>query len=135
MIYLYSGTPGSGKSLHQARDIYHILQRGGVCIANFDIDVQKIPKCKGQFIYLDNEHLTPQILIKFAKVYFNDHRFYEGRIKLYIDECQLLFNAREWQASGRKDWLSFFTQHRKYGYDIFLVAQFDRMIQKFLMLF
>lgn len=54
MIYLYSGTPGSGKSLHQAKDIYDWLRKGKVVIANFDIDVNKIPKCKGQFIYLDN---------------------------------------------------------------------------------
>lgn len=130
MIYLYSGTPGSGKSLHQARDIYHLLRNGRTCIANFDVDVDKIPHAKGQFIYLDNEHLTPEILIKFAKVYFNDHKFYEGRLRVYIDECQLLFNAREWQATGRKEWLSFFTQHRKYGYDVFLIAQFDRMIDR-----
>lgn len=130
MIYLYSGTPGSGKSLHQAKDIYHWLRRGRCCICNFDIDVSKIPKCKGQFIYLDNEYLTPETLIKFSKVYFHDHKFGEGRLRVYIDECQLLFNAREWNISGRKEWLSFFTQHRKYGYDIFLVAQFDRMVDR-----
>lgn len=130
MIYLYSGTPGSGKSLHQAKDIYYWLRRGHCCICNFDIDVSKIPKCKGQFIYLDNEYLTPETLIKFSKVYFHDHKFGEGRLRVYIDECQLLFNAREWNISGRKEWLSFFTQHRKYGYDIFLVAQFDRMVDR-----
>ncbi len=27
MIYLYSGTPGSGKSLHAARVIYYTLYR------------------------------------------------------------------------------------------------------------
>lgn len=130
MIYLYSGTPGSGKSLHQARDIYHWLRAGKVVIANFDIDINKIPKCKGQFIYLDNQFLTPQTLIKYSVVYFHSHRFKEGAIRLYIDECQLLFNAREWQQYGRAEWLSFFTQHRKYGYDIFLIAQFDRMVDR-----
>lgn len=130
MITLYSGTPGSGKSLHQAKDIYHWLRHGHVCIANFDIDVTKIPKCKGQFIYLDNDHLKPETLIKFSYVYFNSHKFKEGSIRLYIDECQLLFNAREWQKYGRNEWLSFFTQHRKYGYDIYLIAQFDRMVDR-----
>ena len=28
------------------------------------------------------------------------------------------------------DWLSFFTQHRKFGYDIVMVTQFDRMIDR-----
>ena len=130
MIYLYSGTPGSGKSLHQAKEIYHWLKRGRCCIANFDIDVTKIKHCRGNFIYLDNDHLTAETLIKFSRVYFKDHKFAEGRLRVYIDECQLLFNAREWNKPGRKEWLSFFTQHRKYGYDIFLIAQFDRMIDR-----
>lgn len=130
MIFLYSGTPGSGKSLHQAKDIYFCLRRGKPCICNFDIDVTKIPKRKSEFIFLDNEHLNPELLIKYSKVYFSKHKFKEGAIRLYIDECQLLFNAREWQSYGRKEWLSFFTQHRKYGYDIFLIAQFDRMIDR-----
>lgn len=130
MIYLYSGTPGSGKSLHQAKDIYNWLRRGKTAIANFDIDVSKIPKCKGHYIYLDNEFLRPETLIKFSKVYFSTHEFKEGRLRLYIDECQLLFNAREWNITGRKEWLSFFTQHRKYGYDVYLIAQFDRMIDR-----
>lgn len=130
MIYLYSGTPGSGKSLHQARDIYNWLKSGRVCIANFDIDVTKIKNCKGQFIFLDNDHLDPETLIKFSRVYFSNHKFREGAIRIYIDECQLMFNCREWNIQGRKEWLSFFTQHRKYGYDIYLVAQFDRMIDR-----
>lgn len=60
----------------------------------------------------------------------NNHEFREGRLRVYIDECQLIFNAREWNITGRKEWLSFFTQHRKYGYDIYLIAQFDRMIDR-----
>lgn len=104
MIYLYSGTPGSGKSLHQAKDIYDWLRKGKVVIANFDIDVNKIPKCKGQFIYLDNTFLKPDTLIKFARVYFNDHKFKEGAIRLYVDECQILLNSRDnWQTGDRKN--------------------------------
>lgn len=130
MIYLYSGTPGSGKSLHMAQDIYWSVKNGHPVIANFDIDVTKIKNPKGQFIYLDNMHVTPDLLIKFSTVYFKDHKFKEGYIKLFLDEAQLLFNAREWNCKGRKEWLSFFTQHRKYGYDVYLVAQFDKMIDK-----
>ena len=127
MIYLYSGTPGAGKSLHQASDIYWWLHNGKPCICNFDINLEAI-KCKpqklGEFYYIDNQMLRPELLIKYSKIYFKNHKFKEGAIRLYIDECQLLFNAREWNTAGRKEWLSFFTQHRKYGYDIFLVAQF-----------
>lgn len=130
MITLYSGTPGSGKSLHMARDIYDSIRFGGTVIANFDMNLTSIKKPKGHFIYLDNEYLTVDSLIKFSRVYFHSHRFREGAIRLYVDEAQILFNAREWNVKGRKDWLSFFSQHRKYGYDIILVAQFDRMIDR-----
>ena len=42
MIYLYSGTPGSGKSLHTASVIYWTLKRGVPVIANFAINTGKI---------------------------------------------------------------------------------------------
>ena len=49
---------------------------------------------------------------------------------MIIDEAQLLFNSREWQNVSRQGWLSFFSQHRHYGYDVILVAQFDRMLDR-----
>lgn len=130
MIYLYSGTPGSGKSLHTARVIYYSLKRGFPVIANFPINFDKIKCKKSEFIEKDNSDLTPDFLIEYAKNYFHDKPVKEGSLLLVIDECQLMFNAREWNIKGRSDWLSFFTQHRKYGYDIILVAQFDRMIDR-----
>lgn len=131
MIYLYSGTPGSGKSLHQACDIYWWLHNGKPCICNFDVNLSAIKTRKmGEFYYISNEILRPELLIKYSQIYFKNHKFKEGAIRLYIDECQLIFNAREWSVKGRKEWLSFFTQHRKYGYDIYLIAQFDRMIDR-----
>ena len=57
-------------------------------------------------------------------------RLKEGEILLLIDEAQLLFNSREWQNISRQGWLSFFSQHRHYGYDVILVAQFDRMLDR-----
>lgn len=43
---------------------------------------------------------------------------------------RLLFNSRDWAEKSRKDWLQFFSQHRKLGYCIILVAQFDKMIDR-----
>ena len=134
MISLYSGTPGSGKSLHAASVIYWALKRKRPVIRNFPINVAKISKNPENtpFFELDNAELTPKWLIEFSKVYFwsINQPVHEDQITLIIDECQLLFNAREWQQTGRSEWLSFFTQHRKYGYKIILVAQFDRMIDR-----
>lgn len=131
MIYLYSGTPGSGKSLDVARVIYYQLKKHIPCVCNFDINTKKINGSNEKdFIYYDNTSLDPSKLIDISKEYFKTHKFKEGQLLLVIDECQLMFNAREWNKEGRDSWLSFFTQHRKYGYDVILVAQFDRMIDR-----
>lgn len=131
MIYLYSGTPGSGKSLNMARHIYWWVKSGQLAITNFPINKDCIPSKKYPLqYYVPNDNLNPDLLIQVSKIYFRDHKFKEGGIRLYIDECQLLFNAREWNTKGRKEWLSFFTQHRKYGYDVILIAQFDRMVDR-----
>lgn len=134
MIYLYSGTPGSGKSLHVARLIYNSLGAGFACICNFDIALEKIKRNNGIFEYKANHELTPAYLRRFAENYFADKvmsvRKKEGRIRLFIDEAQIMFNARDWGQKGRDEWLSFFTQHRHLGYDIFLIAQFDRMLDR-----
>lgn len=130
MIYLYSGTPGSGKSLHTASVVYWSLKRGVPVIANFAINTEKIKGKKADFIERSNDELSPDYLINYALNYANGKRIKEGSLLLVIDECQLMFNAREWNVKGRAEWLSFFTQHRKFGYDIILVAQFDRMIDR-----
>lgn len=133
MIELYSGTPGSGKSLHTAKDIRDRLRmRKCVVIGNFYINVKKISKCKGTYIYVSNDRLTPDRLLRFARHYAQHlgRRLKEGELLLLIDEAQLLFNSREWQNIGRQGWLSFFSQHRHYGYDVILAAQFDRMLDR-----
>lgn len=127
MIYLYSGTPGSGKSLHIAELIYNSKYGRYQCIGNIPIYENHM---KIRYDYNSNDMLSPDYLIKYSQSYFQNHNFKEGKIKLIIDEAQLLFNSREWTKEGRAEWLSFFTQHRKYGYDVYLIAQFDRMLDR-----
>ena len=127
MISLYSGTPGSGKSLHCARTIINWSRLGYPVVGNFMVDLKKYKRA--DFTYCPNHKMTPDFLIKLSQEKVGSHPK-EGSILLVIDECQLLFNAREWQQSGRAQWLSFFTQHRKLGYDIILIAQFDRMVDR-----
>lgn len=130
MIYLFSGTPGSGKSLHTAEIISNTLSSGKPIIGNFEIDKKAIEKKKGTYTYMPNWELTPDKLITFASEFWQGKKVKEEYITLIIDECQLIFNAREWNAKGRNEWLAFYTQHRKFGFRIILVAQFDRMIDR-----
>ena len=121
MITLYSGTPGAGKSLHLASRLYHWMQyKNAPIIGNFHCDFSAIKKQKGSFLYLDNSELTPERLLWFSKNYsdYVGRRVREGEILLVIDEAQLLFNSREWVKSDRAEWCSFFTQHRKLGYEV-----------------
>lgn len=129
MIYLYSGTPGSGKSLHVAQIIVNRLRSRMPVIANFDVNRDYVKNYDGNFYVVDND-IQPEELITFSHEYFTLHRFKEESILLVLDEAQLIFNCREWDAHSRKAWVSFFTQHRKYGYRVILIAQFDRMLDR-----
>ncbi len=137
MIYLYTGTPGSGKSLHCAREIYSRLNRGQSVIANFDINLSvfksKRRRKLGNFAYVDNSELSPDLLMEYAVTYHkrntNGH-ITEGQTLLVIDEAQILFNSRDWRAHERMAWATFFSQHRKYGYTVILITQFDRLLDR-----
>lgn len=129
MIILYSGTPGSGKSLHVADMILKRDRIGLYTICNFEVNNDLLIH-PDRFFYIDNLNLSPDLLFSFSIDYFKEHKFREGSILLILDEAQLLFNVREWNKSGRSDWIHFFTQHRKVGYDVILIAQFDKMIDK-----
>lgn len=130
-ISLYSGTPGSGKSLHATRRIRNLLLHSKrPVIANYRVNEQT--KGYDRFTYCNNMDMTPQFLYDYADFYWGSraHRFKEDWILLVIDEAQLLFNSREWNRNNRMEWLEFFSQHRKYGYEIVFIAQFDRMIDR-----
>ena len=133
MIELYTGTPGSGKSLHASKTILEWLPKHQV-ITNFELnlDSKKNLRYKKNYNYLNNMELTPKKLIDFARRYWFEKgtKIKEDKILLVIDECQMIFNCRSWGQKDRMEWLGFFTQHRKYGFKIVLITQFDAMIDK-----
>lgn len=135
MINIYTGTPGSGKSLHIAQMIRsQIKYRKSLCIANFSFNASALkPKGNATFLYIKNDEMTPELLVRLSEKYKErkkvDH-LKEEEILLVIDEAQLVFNARDWNNEYRKSWISFFTQHRKLGYHIIIVAQMIEMVDK-----
>ena len=128
-IELYTGTPGSGKSLHMAEQIRIYTRLNRPVITNFEVN--RHPKTAPWGVY-DSEVDSPIDLVKTACEYWktSGNRFREDYILLCLDECQLIFNSRTWNAKDRKDWIRFLTQHRKYGYKIILCTQFDQMVDK-----
>lgn len=155
MIEFYSGTPGSGKSLHVASEILKSIKNGINVIANFEVNESLFPQKRGrppgQFLYLSNGSLMSKVVAvdeKAEKTVFispidtlygfavNFHsRNAKGQIQehqtlLILDEAQILFNSRTWQDTSRMEWVTFFTQHRKYGYDVIIISQMERLIDR-----
>lgn len=140
MIYFYSGTPGSGKSLQVAKDIVSKLTiKKQNVIANIDINRESVSKGlfglkrkTGRFFYINNKNLTPEFLYKYAYKYHVKGR--EGQTLLVIDEAQMIFSPTVVKLKCQEDkeyrvkWLDFFTQHRHLGYNIIIISQFDRLI-------
>ena len=130
-IDLYSGTPGSGKSLHSAKDIIDCFRKGRPVVANFDVDLSPYPKAI--FTYVEDLDLTPDFLVDYSRNFFGGRKLTkkdEDTILLVLDECQLMFNSREYQKKDRKNWIKFFSLHRHFGYHIILIAQMDKMLDK-----
>lgn len=129
MIELFTGAVGSGKS-------YHALRRGiakvnafrrNLVVANFPI-FPRTKREKENWIY--NPEPTVEWLINFSIE--KGFRGKEGYCLLIIDEAGIFFNSRDWQIKGqeRKEWIKFFSQTRKFGYDVIMVAQDERMIDR-----
>lgn len=128
LIFIYCGGVGSGKSYHAVTEILYYLRRGLVVVANFQV---RVPDRWGKrFVYVDNEELTPERLIRVGKQFGFLGR--EAQALLVIDEAQLLFNARDWHRDhGRRmQWIRFMTQSRKLGYNVVLIAQDPRAIDR-----
>lgn len=127
-IWLYTGTPGSGKSYHAARDIVQRLRKGGGLIANFPVNEDYVKKKKTHVEYWDNSELTAERLVSYALEHHEIGK--EGQCLLVIDECQIIFNCRDFGRKDRNAWVQFFAQHRKLGFNVILITQSDRMMDK-----
>lgn len=129
MIELYTGSPGSGKSLHAVRTIRDYLRwRKQDVIANFEVVVDE--NWAGNFTFVPNNALSPEYIVSRARDYWSNRQFKEDGLLIVIDEAQLLWNSRSWQDSNRMAWLELMSQNRKYGLRMILVCQADIMIDK-----
>lgn len=131
-IMLYSGTPGSYKSYHATSDVIRWLKIGKNVIANFCINPTnyfKNKKVKGNFYFKTNEQITVNYLVNFAKEHHQQGKL-RAQTLVVIDEASIMFNARQFDRKDRMDWINFFANHRHMNYDIILIAQNDRMLDR-----
>lgn len=160
MIECYTGVPGSGKSYHTAKRIYDALRSGQNVITNLAINTNLIiPKSQkkplGQYIYVPNQQwIDSSVYLKsplggkipckdvYSYIYGLENfalqfhkrnkrgQMYEHQTLLILDECQTIFNPRSWNRKDRLSWIYFFTTHRHLAYDVILITQDDKMIDK-----
>lgn len=159
-IYIYTGTPGSGKSLKASIEELESINFNKYVVSNFEINndyySKHYEKCISKrysgngdlktrhykhasselfnkFLYMSNDMLTDdgavKKLVMISKEFFEPRKESQGL--LVIDEASVLFNSRDfWKSPNSKDWLKFFSQHRKLGYDIILITQQDTALDK-----
>ena len=121
MVNVYTGTPGSGKSLHCASMIIFLLKHGHRVICNFPINTDIIKKrFQNNFYFIPDSELTPHYLFEFAKAFHNEMK--EDQTYIIIDEAQRLFPIDR-VYNMRRQWEEFFQLHRHYGFSIILVTQ------------
>ena len=149
MIEVCQGTPGSGKSAAAvARALLH-LRKGGVVAANFSLvdgwadvvarrhiwsyvsDTFRYDLAKSlwpRFYRVNSLRSIRQIMPRDEAVglYKDDGSYSEGSGLLILDEAQLVFNSRKWEKN--MEWIEFFTQHRKLGWNVLLIAHTIEMI-------
>ncbi|MBQ9948402.1 MAG: hypothetical protein IJO91_08440 [Oscillospiraceae bacterium] len=121
MIYLYTGTPGSGKSYHAAQAIDKALRRGMPVISNFEVNLNP-KKHKGKFVYIPTKDLRIDFMMEFARLNFSERKG-ESQGLIIIDEAQVPFNRRKPLFKNIIQWVDFMSIHRHYFYDIVLITQ------------
>jgi zona occludens toxin (predicted ATPase) len=136
MIRISTGTPGSGKSFSMAELIEKLLLRGKNVISTVEINIGYITKngkvAIGDFKHIDIYEIDVDFLYRYAiKNHKEEKRNKEAQTYVFFDECQLIFNSREYQSNkDRKRWIEFFTHHRHFFYDIYLITQNDLYVDK-----
>ena len=129
-IELYSGTPGSYKSYHAVKESIAWLKRGGNLITNFPLNYKKRLKTpiKGVYELVNNQTLTVDYLTDFAIKHHKSST--RAQTLVVIDEASIKFNSRDFNLKDRMGWINFFANHRHYNYNVILIAQQDRMLDR-----
>jgi len=116
MLEIYSGIPGSGKTLEVTKIAVKEMRKGRPVFSNYPIQCKVR---KGFKLYT----VTSYIL---TKDMLTDYVFPYGSL-LIIDEAQTWFGSREWKDFS-KDSLLLFTAHRHIGYSLICICQHPQRV-------
>lgn len=138
MLAFVTGPPGSGKTLYAVEAIVDALSEGKEVWTNVEL-----VKCWSVLLAMRGwRRWMSDSRIESRAAWLREHyhfcasvedfpsvRARESSRLVVIDEAQLWFNCRDWQKHNQvRAWLSWFSQHRKFGCDVLLVTQDAKMV-------
>jgi zona occludens toxin (predicted ATPase) len=144
VIYLVTGPPGSGKSFYAMRKLAEAIDGGKMAATNVELVDGWPEKIAGlnKVRYLvpgmrrrRAEEFRRRVLVsadplEVISTRLGEEHKGEGRGVMVLDEAHNWMNSRTWSAAGRDTIIKFFTQHRKLGWDVYLLTQDADMLDK-----
>ncbi len=151
MIYMFSGTPGAGKSLDVARTIKIWLNRKKRVISTMNVDTRlcflnfvskfifeltrgkvlifdtENPLAKN-FTYINIYEVTPDFLIEYAITHHK--KGVEKQTLIVLDECVSIFSPEKCVGQFWLEWQHFFQYHRHLGFEVILVPQSTALLAR-----
>ncbi len=120
-VYLIAGRLGSGKSLSAVGRIREALRAGRRVATNLNLDLEamKLPGA-ANCVRLPDKPTGDELK---ALGLGNETLDENTNGLLVLDELSSWLNARSWGDKSRQAVLDFFIHSRKYGWDVYLIAQ------------
>lgn len=134
MIHLVTGKIGAGKTLWSLTQIIEHIKNGGTVATNIKLNwpnfrryissKYKVVPCYSQYRFIDLNSQQWDRVIPWGS--------HELPVKVFLDEVHLFFNSRDWSKTQteHKDMLSFLTQSRKAGVDVYFISQLSGTVDK-----
>lgn len=142
MITLVTAPPGGGKSYYAIRRVVDAIMEGKPVAGNVELTPGWVTRIVRRNWVLWLRPFKRREFIRHAEDRYHfsedlDELFSldlagkgEGRGRMVLDEAHNWMNARSWSAGDRETIVRFFSQHRKLGWDVDLIAQHPEMIDK-----
>jgi hypothetical protein len=128
-VYLVTGRLGGGKTLVSVGRMVEYLERGRPVATNLDIDLSKLPATvKEARIVRVPDKPSGDDLGMLGKAHDTPDESNNGL--LVLDECGVIFNAREWNDKGRQGIVDWLLHSRKLGWDVLLIVQAPSLLDK-----
>lgn len=132
MITFFSGTPSSGKSYEAVQRVLTALRFKKHVICNFPMKFTDKEIKRGyqeRFHFVPNNEFTIEMLLIYAIDNNMIQKKQENQVLVVYDEAGGKYNPKAPRAD-LAEWIDFFSQHAKIGFNIILVAQSRAMLDR-----